>query len=260
MHMLEHTLGAVTVIGIDRDKDALAAARERLNEYKEHIRFFHADFKDFDEIMKAAGLKRVQKCLFDLGVSSFQIDDPERGFSYSEDGPLDMRMDRENPLRAEHVVNSYSREELVRVFRSYGDERNPGKIADAVITERSRQRIESTQRLAQIFRRASAGRKGTGCPESPLFMALRIEVNRELDAVRSGVEKAIGFLETGGRICVISFHSGEDRIVKRMFKEYESRKELSLVTRRPVTPSVREVRKNPRARSAKMRAAERTGT
>jgi len=255
--IMEYVQGQVTVIGIDKDEQALSVAKERLKGFKRNIRFFHADFKDFDAVMKAAEIKRIQGCVFDLGISSYQMDDPERGFSYSEDGPLDMRMDRSTGLRAEQVVNGYSRQELIRIFKEYADERNPGKVADAVIREREKETIGTTRKLAQIFKNASSTRKGTHCPEAPLFQAIRIEVNGELEAVTSGIEQSLSFLEPGARICAVSFHSGEDRIIKRIFKKYETEQTLSVLTSSPVTPSLRELRENPRSRSAKMRAAER---
>lgn len=241
------------LVGIDKDEGALRQARARLD--RAACRLFHADFADLDAVIAEAGVKAIDGALFDLGVSSWQVDTAERGFAYGADGPLDMRMDPSQTLTAADIVNRWPPEELRRIFREYADEKHAGRVARAVAEARAARPLARTAELAAIFRRATAGRQGTRHPEAALFQAVRIAVNGEFESIRTGLRAAMGLLKPGGRMCVIAFHSGEDRIVKNLLRETPG---LAAVTRKPVTPSAAEIAANPRSRSAKLRVAERT--
>jgi 16S rRNA (cytosine1402-N4)-methyltransferase len=255
--ILERLGGSGTFIGIDRDLENLETAKERLQGSGAEARFFHADFRDIGTVFEQAGIDRADGFLFDLGVSSMQLDDSSRGFSFDTSGPLDMRMDRESSLSAADIVNGYPVEELARIFREYGDEKHADRIAQAVVKERSEEPITTTGRFAEVLRKASGGRRGTRRPEAALFMAVRIEVNSEFESLRQGLKSAIDRLGSGGRICVISFHSGEDRIVKRLFRDTAAQGAVRVLTRRPLVPSPAEAAANSRSRSARMRVCER---
>ena len=265
------TKGGV-LIAVDRDREALAAAEKRLEEYSCEKRFVHANYSDVDAIAEAAG-KKVQGILLDLGVSSYQLDNPERGFSYMQDAPLDMRMDDSDRLTAYDIVNGYSREELTRMIREYGEERWASRIAEFIVRERAESPIDSTGRLTEIIKAAipAKARRTGPHPAKRTFQAIRIEVNDELGHLREAVEKLPDLLESGGRIAIITFHSLEDRIVKT---EFERRldpctcpkdfpvcvcgkvADVKRVTRKPIAPSEEETETNPRARSAKLRVLE----
>ncbi len=260
------------LIAVDRDREALAAAEKGLEEYSCEKRFVHANYSDVDAIAEAAG-KRVQGILLDLGVSSYQLDNPERGFSYMQDAPLDMRMDDTDRLTAYDIVNGYSRDELTRMIREYGEERWASRIAEFIVRERAESPIDSTGRLTEIIKAAipAKARRTGPHPAKRTFQAIRIEVNDELGHLREAVEKLPDLLESGGRIAIITFHSLEDRIVKT---EFERRldpctcpkdfpvcvcgkvADVKRVTRKPIAPSEEETETNPRARSAKLRVLE----
>lgn len=250
-----------TVVGIDRDPEARANAGD--------LRVLEGDFGDFDDLLDAAGIGPISGALFDLGISSHQVDEPGRGFSFHAEGPLDMRMDPSQDLTADHVVNSYPEAELTRVIRTYGEEGQAKRIARAIVAARP---VETTTELAAIVAEAMpAALRRQAHPARKTFQAIRIEVNSELDSVRRGVDAALGRLAVGGRCAVISYHSLEDRIVKRRFVDGASGcecppdlpvctcgrdPELRLITRKPVQASEAEVAANPRARSARLRVAE----
>lgn len=260
------------LIAVDRDCEALKAAEQRLAGYGCEKRFIHANYSDVEAIAEAAG-KRVQGILLDLGVSSYQLDNPERGFSYMQDAPLDMRMDDTDRLTAYDIVNGYSGDELTRIIRDYGEERWASRIAEFIVRERMDSPIESTGRLTEVIKAAipAKARRTGPHPAKRTFQAIRIEVNDELGHLREAVGKLPDLLESGGRIAIITFHSLEDRIVKT---EFERRldpctcpKELPVcvcgkvadvkrVTKKPIIPSGEETEKNPRARSAKLRVLE----
>ena len=260
------------LIAVDRDREALAAAEKRLGEYSCEKRFVHANYSDTEAIAEAAGQK-VQGILLDLGVSSYQLDNPERGFSYMQDAPLDMRMDDSDRLTAYDIVNGYSREELTRIIREYGEERWASRIAEFIVKERAESAIDSTGRLTEIIKAAipAKARRTGPHPAKRTFQAIRIEVNDELGHLREAVEKLPDLLDSGGRIAIITFHSLEDRIVKT---EFERRldpctcpkdfpvcvcgrvADVKRVTRKPIAPSEEETETNPRARSAKLRVLE----
>ena len=260
------------LIAVDRDREALAAAEKRLEEYSCEKRFVHANYSDVEAIAEAAG-KKVQGILLDLGVSSYQLDNPERGFSYMQDAPLDMRMDDSDRLTAYDIVNGYSKDELARMIREYGEERWAARIAEFIVRERAEAPIDSTGRLTEIIKAAipAKARRTGPHPAKRTFQAIRIEVNDELGHLREAVEKLPELLESGGRIAIITFHSLEDRIVKT---EFERRldpctcpkdfpvcvcgkvADVKRVTRKPIAPSEEETESNPRARSAKLRVLE----
>ena len=267
-------------IGIDQDDMALEAAAARLaREVPEaRTRLLKGNFGDLDELLVEAEVPGVDCFLFDLGVSSPQLDIPERGFSYHEDAPLDMRMDPgNNTLTAAEVVNTYNEADLARILRAYGDERHATRIARAIVRERANEPFESCARLAEVVRDAipARDRRHGRHPARKAFQAIRIEVNGELDVLERGLEAAIRWANPGGRICVISYHSLEDRIVKRMFGRMSQGcicppdlpvcvcghvPIIEVKNRRALTASEEEVRSNPRARSALMRMARRLDT
>ena len=245
-----------SLIGIDRDEEAIEVARRKLNIFGEIIKIEQANFRDLREVVERAGIEKLDGILFDLGVNSSQLQDPGRGFSFRLDGPLDMRMDNREDSQASDLVNKLGRKELEWIIREYGEERFAGRISRRIVEERSSQPILSTVRLAQIVAEALPGR-GKIHPATRTFQAIRIYLNGELDALEQALPEAISMLKSGGRICVISFHSLEDRIVKYEFRRWDRQEGLlRILTRKPVRPGIEEVRRNPRSRSAKLRAAE----
>ncbi len=245
------------LLGLDKDKEILGGTEKRLSSFGKRVLLRHGDFGNLSEIALEAGIDKADGILFDLGFSTFQLETSDRGFSYSEEGPLDMRLDRTAVLSAAEIVNGYPRDELIRIFRDYSDERRPDRVADAILEARSSSRIENTLELAGILRGVSRGRKGTRHPEAALFQAVRIEVNSEFDSLRNGLAAAARILKPGGRLCVISFHSGEDRIVKRTFLGMRDEGIMKIVTKKPVCAGRPEQVANPKSRSAKLRCAER---
>ncbi|MBE6470611.1 MAG: 16S rRNA (cytosine(1402)-N(4))-methyltransferase RsmH [Coriobacteriaceae bacterium] len=268
-----------TLIGIDQDTVALAAARARLEQIpadeRPELHLLHGNFGDMDELLVQACVPEVDAFLFDLGVSSVQIDTPSRGFSFKEDGPLDMRMDPgKHTLTAAEIVNHYNEADLARVIREYSDEKWASRIASFIVKARADEPIQTSAQLVEIVKAAipASARRAGGHPAKRTFQALRIEVNAELDVLRSALESAIRWLSPHGRIVVISYHSLEDRIVKDVFKEASrgctcppglpvcacgNTPILKTITRKPVLPEAAEIERNPRARSAKLRVAER---
>ena len=267
------------LIGIDQDEVARKAARERLEALPEEIRpaidVVAGNFGDLDALLVTAEIPSIDAILFDLGVSSVQIDTPARGFSFKETGPLDMRMDPGNQtLTAAEIINTYNAADLARVIRQYSDERWASRIADFVVEARKTAPITESEQLVEIIKAAvpASARRAGGHPAKRTFQALRIEVNGELDVLRSGLEAAVRWLAPGGRIAVISYHSLEDRIVKDLFRKLSqgctcppdlpvcvcgNKPVLKVLTRKPILPSLEEIQRNPRSRSAKLRIAER---
>ena len=266
-----------TLIGIDQDDVALAAAARKLgslpDELRPHLELVRNNFGNMDEALLSVDVPGVDAFLFDIGVSSVQIDTPSRGFSFKEDGPLDMRMDPgKNTLTAAEVVNTYNAADLTRIIRAYSDEKWASRIADFIVRSRANGRIETSEQLVDVIKAAipASARRAGGHPAKRTFQALRIEVNSELDVLRRGLDAAVRWLNPGGRLVVISYHSLEDRIVKETFNAYANRctcppdlpvcvcgKEpiLDLVTRKPLLPTAGEIERNPRARRAKLRVA-----
>ncbi len=263
------------LIGIDQDQTAIDAAYERLQNYQPTIKLFHRNFVFLSDILTEIGVSAIDGILLDLGVSSPQLDEEERGFSYKHDAPLDMRMDRTQPFSAAHLVNTASVQELASIFWKYGEERWSKRIAGFIDEYRREKPIETTGELADLIKQAipAAARRNGPHPARRVFQALRIAVNKELDVLQSVLNQAVSVLKPGGRVVVISFHSLEDRIVKTTFAEKAKgcicpkslpvcqcgiKPELKILTRKPVIPSAAEIEKNPRARSSKLRAAEKT--
>jgi 16S rRNA (cytosine1402-N4)-methyltransferase len=262
------------LIGVDRDTVALEAAAKRLEPWQDRVTLVHANFKDIDRILGDLGLSRIDGMLFDLGVSSPQLDDGERGFSYMADAPLDMRMNREDRLTAYEVVNLWSREELRRILYEYGEERYAPQIAAAIDRKRQQSPIETTLQLVDVIRGALPAQalREKQHPAKRSFQAIRIAVNDELGSVREMLEAAIPHLAPGGRLAVITFHSLEDRIVKTAFAAAAKgctcppefpvcvcgkKPQVKLITRKPIVSGSEELEENPRARSAKLRICER---
>ena len=263
----------VSLIGVDTDPAAIEASRARLAAYATRVTLVHAVYDQIPAILARLGLPSVQGVLLDLGVSSPQLDDRDRGFAYSYDAPLDMRMDTGGPLTAADVVNTYSAADLARVLRDYGEERFARRIADAVVRARAAAPLHSTLQLSEIIRDsipAPARRRG-GNPAKRTFQALRIEVNGELDALARALPAALDALAVGGRIAVLAYHSLEDRLVKKALTDRSAdttppglpvplpsaQPEFRLLTRGAETPGEAETEANPRAASARLRAAER---
>jgi len=249
------------LIGIDRDERSLRMAKERLRPYVEQTHFVQGDFRDLDRILSALGITKVNGVILDLGVSSVQLDDPQRGFSFQTEGPLDMRMDQSNPVSAFELVNSLPEKELAVILRDYGEERWHNRIARTIVRQRAMHPIETTGDLREVVLKAVPSRKGKGeriHPATRTFQAIRIAVNRELENISIVLKKCIDLLAPGGRIAVIAFHSLEDRIVKQQFRDWAKDGKVKLIFKKPLRPSEKECQENPRARSARLRVAQRT--
>lgn len=261
-------------IGIDQDQDAIIAASERLAAYKQAT-IIRSNYCYMVQELKSRGITKVNGILLDLGVSSYQLDNEERGFTYRVDAPLDMRMDQRQTQTASDIVNGYEEKELYRIIRDYGEDKFAKNIAKHIVAAREQKPIETTGELTEIIRRAIPMKMQTsgGHPAKRTFQAIRIELNRELDVLRDSLDGMIEMLDDGGRICIITFHSLEDRIVKTIFRKNENpctcpsdfpvcvcgKKPLGkVITRKPVLPSAREMEENPRSKSAKLRIFERT--
>lgn len=263
------------LIGIDQDADAIAAASERLKDYKDKVTIVRSNYAQMKEVLHNLGIEKVDGILLDLGVSSFQLDTPERGFTYrSEDAPLDMRMDDRQKLTARDIVNEYSEMELFRIIRDYGEDRFAKNIAKHIVSAREQKPIETTGELNAIIKGAIPMKVQVtgGHPSKRTYQAIRIELNHELDVLRDNLDDMIELLNDGGRCCIITFHSLEDRIVKSAFKKNENpctcpsnfpvcvcgnKSRGHVVTRKPILPSEKELEENSRSKSAKLRAFER---
>lgn len=250
------------LIGCDKDADALAEASRVLEKYGDQCVKIHADFSEAVEQLRKSGPTRVDGILLDLGVSSMQLDRPERGFSFRFEGPLDMRMDGSAPIAtARELVNRLSEEALRDILYRYGEERLARRIASAIVRERSRRAIETTSQLAQIVWNAVPvpARHGRIHPATRTFQALRLAVNGEIESLETLLQRAPELLTAGGRLVVLSFHSLEDRLVKHSLRRYQQEGLGRVLTKKPVTPREDEIAVNPRSRSAKLRAFERAG-
>ena len=261
------------LIAIDQDETAVAVAAQRLNALQKNTTVVRSNFCEIAAVCKELGVNGIDGVLLDLGVSSYQLDTAERGFSYSADAPLDMRMDNRKALSAYEVVNTYSEQALKKILFDYGEERFAPQIAAAIVRERNKKPIESTAELSDIVKYAipSAAREGGHHPAKRSFQAIRIEVNAELDVIEPAIRDAVAMLNKGGRIAIITFHSLEDRIVKQTFaslaagctcpKEFPicvcgNKPKVKVITKKPILPSSRELEENPRSRSAKLRIAQ----
>jgi 16S rRNA (cytosine1402-N4)-methyltransferase len=242
-----------TVVGIDQDPESLALAQDRLREFGERFLPVRANFRRLREILESLGLEKVDGILFDLGLSSWHLARPERGFSFQQEGPLDMRMDPENPVTAADLVNGLPERELARILREYGEERYAERIAREIVRSRP---LRTTTELARVVARCYPPARQRIHPATRTFQALRIAVNDELSALTEALPQAVAALRPGGVLCVIAFHSLEDRIVKRFLRKEAKAGRLRLLTKKPVRPKAEEVVRNPRARSARLRAAQ----
>ncbi|MBQ6788912.1 MAG: 16S rRNA (cytosine(1402)-N(4))-methyltransferase RsmH [Clostridia bacterium] len=262
------------LICLDRDDDALAACTKRLEPYADRVTLVKTEFSSIGAALDSLGIDSIDGVMWDLGVSSYQLDEAERGFSYMNDAPLDMRMDRSATLDAAFVVNNYTEGELRRIISAYGEEKFAGKIAAAIVKKRSVKPIETTLELADVIKGAmpaAAKYKEAQHPAKRTFQAIRIEVNRELDVIRPSIEEAVRRLRPGGRAAVITFHSLEDRITKQTMASLAegctcppefpvcvcgNKPKVRLLTKKPILPTDGEIEENPRARSAKLRVCE----
>ncbi len=262
-------------VGTDQDAAAIEAAGQRLRDFGERVTIVRSNFCDMKSLLQELGIDKVDGIVLDLGVSSYQVDTAERGFSYREDAPLDMRMDTRQELTARDIVNDYSEGELYRVIRDYGEKRFAKGIANRIVAAREERPIETTGELVEIIRSAiprKEQRKSSGHPAKRTFQAIRIEVNKELDVLSDSLDMLIDLLNPGGRICIITFHSLEDRIVKDAFKKAENPctcppdfpvcvcgavSKGKIITKKPITPGEDELEHNSRSKSAKLRIFER---
>ncbi|MBM0046417.1 16S rRNA (cytosine(1402)-N(4))-methyltransferase RsmH [Anaerococcus sp. mt242] len=257
------------LIALDQDKDALNAAKENLSDFS-NVSYVKSNFENIDKVLDDLGISKIDGALMDIGVSSYQIDNAERGFSYMHDGPLDMRMDTSNELTAEKIVNEYSLDELQKIFSNYGEERFSRTIARKIVETRDEQRIDTTFKLRDLINKSI--RSNEAHPEKRVFQALRIEVNRELEVLENTLDKIIDHLNVDGRLCVITFHSLEDRIVKNTFKELEKdcicppglpvcvcnhKAKIKIINKKPIIAGKKELKDNSRSKSAKLRVCQR---
>ncbi len=246
------------LLGMDRDAAAISYAAARLERFGDRVTLRQADFRNVDAVLDQCGMPSAGAIVADLGMSSFALDDPERGFSFRFDGPLDMRMDQREGLRASDIVNEESEAELARIISVYGEERAARRIARALVETRRRHRVESTGDLCAVIEGVVGGRRHGGInPATRTFQALRIAVNREMESLASFLDKAPARLVMGGRVLTIAYHSLEDRPVKHCFRELVHGHGFEAVTRKALRPTAEEVARNPRARSARLRCIER---
>lgn len=260
------------LIGIDRDEEALAVAEERLKNFN-NVKYVHDNHDNIDEIIKDLNIKGVDGILLDLGVSSYQIDEKTRGFTYMDDGPLDMRMDKSQKLTAEYIVNNYKEQDLARIIFEYGEEKFSRKIARNICEYRKNKKIETTGELVKIIEKSIPGkfREKNSHPAKRTFQAIRIEVNNEIEPLYNTIKNSITALNSKGRLCVITFHSLEDRMVKKAYVDAEGKctcpKDLpycvcgnvslgKIITKKPILPTEKEMQENSRSRSAKLRVFE----
>ena len=261
------------LIGIDKDKEAIDFVQNRLKKFRGRFKCAQLSFSEIPRFLEKLNIRKVSGFLFDLGVCSLQLDKPERGFSYNMDGPLDMRMDQNQKITAYEVVNDYPFKDLVRIFKEYGEERFSSAIARAILKKRERQRLKTTSQLKEIVESVINPRYRIKSL-SRIFQAIRIEVNQELDELKKGLDFAVNYLLPAGRLCFISYHSLEDRIVKAEFSRLskgcvcppdfpvcvcKAKMVLKIITKKPIKPDKDEIEKNPRAKSAKLRVAMKVG-
>ena len=262
------------LIGIDQDEAAISASSERLKEFKDKVTIVRSNYCEMKQVLQNLGIEKVDGILLDLGVSSYQIDTPERGFSYRENAPLDMRMDTRNDITAKDIVNGYSQFDLYRIIRDYGEDKFARNIAKHIVRVREEKLIETTDELTEAIKAAIPMklRVTTGHPAKKTFQAIRIELNKELEVLIKSLDDMVGMLKEDGRICIITFHSLEDRIVKTSFRNSENpctcppkfpicvcgnKSKGIVITRKPIVPSEEEINENKRAKSSKLRVFER---
>lgn len=263
-----------SIVGIDQDAAAIEAASARLKDFGEKVTIVRSNYCDMKSKLHELGIDKVDGIVLDLGVSSYQLDTAERGFSYREDAPLDMRMDTRQKMTARDIVNDYTEADLYRVIRDYGEDKFAKNIAKHIVQARAVKPVETTAELSEIIRASIPMKfqKKSGHPAKRTFQAIRIELNRELDVLRDSLDGMIDLLDDGGRLCIITFHSLEDRIVKTIFRKNENpctcpsdfpvcvcgkKSKGKVITRKPILPSEQEMEENPRSKSAKLRIFER---
>lgn len=264
-------------VGIDQDEEAVAVSTERLKEYGEKVSIIKSNYAQMKQVLQDLGIEKADGILLDLGVSSYQLDNAERGFSYMADAPLDMRMDKDQTVSAKDIVNTYPEAELARIIREYGEERYARNIARNIVKTRESRSIETTFQLVDIIRGSmpAKARNGKGHPAKRTFQAIRIECNHELEVLREALDDMVDLLNDQGRLCIITFHSLEDRIVKVSYRRNENpctcppdfpvcvcgkRSKGKVITKKPMLPSEREQEENSRSQSAKLRVFERIDT
>ncbi|MDD5247016.1 MAG: 16S rRNA (cytosine(1402)-N(4))-methyltransferase RsmH [Candidatus Omnitrophica bacterium] len=247
------------LIAIDRDNESLAIAKERLRKYSDACEFIYANFVDMDKVLAGSQAGKIDGVLFDLGISSVQLDNPERGFSFQNEGPLDMRVDREGYISAYDLINNLNEDEISGLLRDFGQERWHNRIARSLVRERQKHPISTTSELCDVVVRALPPRYRHYRihPATRTFQAVRIAVNRELENLQKAMDNTVSTLKKNGRICVISFHSLEDRVVKFSFRNFAASGLIKIITPKPLTPDLAERADNPSSRSAKLRVAER---
>jgi len=246
------------LIGIDCDKSVLEIAESRLGKFACSLKLVHDNFLNITDICSRLNIEAVDGIIFDVGMSSYQIDNPERGFSFNKNGPLDMRMDRSSNLTAQSLINNLSYDELAEIFFKYGEERYSKRIASRIITERKKGSIQTTGELVTIIKKAIPLKRYRIHPGTRIFQALRIATNNELEDLSAAVTHGFSLLKKEGRMCIISFHSLEDRIAKNKFREFKMNGQAKIITKKPLIPTKEEVNKNIRSRSAKLRVVEKT--
>ncbi len=263
LKILESTGYNAHILGLDRDPEALAEAEKGLEPYRSKVKLFNGNYSHLTDFVQQAGVERVDGVVFDLGVSSLQLDRPERGFSFAADGPLDMRMDQTQGATAADLIKVLPEKELADLFFVYGEERFSRRIARAIVESRKTFSLETTQALVSVIKGAvpHAYRNGRIHCATRTFQALRIRVNQELELLQPALRDAVDLLKEGGRLCVVAFHSLEDRMVKHTFRALAGKDhpQITLLTKKPIIACEEEIRQNPRARSAKLRVAQRLG-
>ena len=261
MEILKRITPGGRLIGIDRDENSLAICRQRLKEFKDSTELVHANFADLDLVMTNLGVEKIDGIVFDLGISSYQLHDAQRGFSFQEEGPLDMRLDQSSYISAYDLINNLNENEISQLLWNFGQERWHNRIARLLIQERRNEPISTTKQLANLVMRAIPVRYRRSYyrihPATRTFQAVRIAVNRELEILGNAIKKAVDILGKQARICVMSFHSLEDRVIKHTFRALKAEGLIDIITAKPLTPSFSEIEANPSSRSSKFRVAER---
>ena len=256
MAILQYTAPLGKILGIDLDEESLKVAKENLGAFENRAILKQGNYKDIDKIVKEVDILPVSGIVFDLGLGIFQIEDSSRGFSFLRDEPLKMTFDLGSEMSAEKVINESNLELLTKIFQEYGEEKNAYKIAQAIVEERKNKKITRTSELVEIIEKTVDGRRNRLHPATKIFQALRIYVNDELNNLKEGLEKSVKILDKDGRIAVVSYHSLEDRLVKKFYKEKEKEGVLKIITKKPITPTKVEILNNRRSRSAKLRVEQ----
>lgn len=261
LEILKRITPGGVLIGIDRDEDSLAICRQRFSAFSGSYELVHANFVDLDQILEKLGISQIDGIVFDLGISTYQLKDAERGFSFQQEGPLDMRLDKSSYISAYDLLNNLNENEISQMLWNFGQERWHNRIAHLLVEERRNQPISTTSQLASLVMRAIPYRYRRSYyrihPATRTFQAVRIAVNRELEILESAVKKAVAILKKKAKICVISFHSLEDRAIKHTFRALKAEGLIDIITAKPMTPVASEVAANPSSRSSKFRVAER---